>query len=180
MVNVYTIRRTDKERMGKLLIEEHQAELAALADPYPAIVTLAHFLRRDLGAAIADGRCAVTCPHRVFGSSLPPLTVIDVRKSTVNGGFVIITATGSWNSFSPHEQLAVTWHDLTAQWKRLSWPMRYALRYVAGAAPTWQGKPRANTLKALQKRGLLIDDQPTPTTLALHRQHLSEFEHVAN
>lgn len=168
-------RQANSERLGKLIVEQHQAEIAALADPRPSTVTLAHFVRRNLGVAIAAGQCTVTCAHRLF-HSLPRLTVYNVRYIPDNGRpFVIVTTTGDeWQTHYGGEELAVTWHNQPDGWDQLSWPMRYALRHLAGEGGH---KPRWNTLRALQTRGHLCDGQLTPSALNLYRRHREAFAH---
>ncbi len=128
---VYAFKTPTLEQIGKSLIADHQRRLDALAEPYPSTVTLPHFVKRDLAAAIEAGRCTVTCTHPVF-SSAPRLVVVDVRQESGNY-FVIVTAGGrEWVSRSALTTVAVTWIDFGDTWAKLSWPMRWAIRHLAG------------------------------------------------
>lgn len=178
-MSAYPRRRVvNSERLGKMIVAQHQAEIAALADPRPATVTLAHFVKRGLGADIAAGRCTVTCVHRLFASA-PRLTVTNVRYIPGNGRpFIIVTDTGDeWQTHFGGEQLAVTWHDPARvdAWTQLSPAMRNALRFLAGDGGR---KPRPNTLSALTKRRLVRKGKIVRAALALYRNHQGEFAHV--
>lgn len=162
------------EQIGKSLVADHLKKVAALAEEYPCTVTIEHFLKRDLAAAIEAGRCTVTCHHRIFGSSLPQLVVTDVRAD--GDCYTIVTRTGrEWPSRFSQETFNVTWHDFGDIWSKLSHPMRWALRWLAGDAAKGQHRPRRNTLKALESRGHLLNGVITPVALALYRQHRKEF-----
>lgn len=185
MVNVYSHRhrRADSARMGQELVAKHQAEIAALAEAYPPIVRLPHFVRRDLAAAIAAHACTATWSHPVWGDKVPPLTVIDVQQQTSNY-FVIKTADGrEWVSRSGFTAVTVYWHDLAAIWNRLTLPMRRALCTLANPDSPLRTRGGAGggvhhlTLRALTTRGLLVDNTLTPFAAAIYRQHKSEFEH---
>lgn len=163
------------EQIGKHLIADHQKKVVALAEQYPCTVTLEHFVKRDLGEAIEAGRCTVTCNHRIF-ANLPPLTVVDVRVEAKC--YTIVTAAGhEYVTYYSQEQLTVTWIDFGDTWAKLSPAMRRGLRYLAGDKSP---KPRRNTLKALESRGLIVNGVITPVALALYRQNRKEFANVGN
>lgn len=173
-MTIHTHRRlTKSEQLGKLLIAQHEAEIAALAEPRPAKVTLAHFLLRNMNDDLAAGRCTVTCAHRIFASA-PRLNVTQVRYRKGNSlPFIIVTeGNHEWQTYSGLEQLTVTWHDAADGWDHLSTPMRFALRFLAGDGGH---KPRWNTLRALQQRGHVINGHLTPSAAALYAQHRQEF-----
>lgn len=163
------------ERLGQMLIAEHQADLAALAVPFPSSVSYAHFICRALGAAIEAGRCTVTMPHPLF-ASMPGVRVVDVAHLTDGNGFLLTTFDGSqWKRYCKGD-LAVTWHEPQADaWTQLSPPMQNALRYLAGDC---DHKPRWNTMRALQKRRLIRKGRITRSALALYRNHQQEFDGV--
>jgi hypothetical protein len=180
---VYAFKTPTSEQIGKSLVADHLKKVAALAEPFPSTVTLEHFVKRDLGAAIEAGRCTVTYPHPVF-SSMPGLTVVDIRQEMSNY-FVVVTVGGrEWVSRSARTTVAVTWIDFGDTWAKLSLPMRRALHILATDSPSLLAergsggevaKPRPNTLRALESRHLLIDGQLTPSALALYCQNRKEF-----
>jgi len=183
---VYAFKPPTSEQIGKSLVADHLKNLAALAEPFPSTVTLEHFVKRDLGAAIEAGRCTVTYPHPVF-SSMPGLAVIDIRQESSNY-FVVVTAGGrEWVSRSARTTVAVTWIDFGDTWAKLSLPMRRALHILATGSSSLQAeresggevaKPRHNTLKALESRGLIANGQLTPSALALYCQNRKAFTDV--
>lgn len=162
------------EQIGKSLVADHRKRVAALAEEYPCTVTLEHFVRRDLGAAIEAGRCTVTMGHRIFGSSLPRVTISDVRYA--DKCYAITTTVGrEWETYYGQETLEVIWHDFGDTWKKLSPAMRRGLRYLAGEK---ERKPRRSTLKALESRGHILNDVITSVALELYRQHRKEITDV--
>lgn len=172
-------RASRSEQMGKLLIEEHLADVAALAEPFPSTVSHAHFIKRDLGAAVEAGRCTVTMPHPAF-ASMPGMQVVDVRRTEDGHGYLVATSDGSEFKRYCKGHLSVTWHEppTVDVWAQLSSPMQYALRYLAGDAPNWQDKPRWNTLKALQTRGLIHSGHLTTAARELYHAHRGDFANV--
>lgn len=174
MISAYRIKRTDTERMGQAMIQDHLDDLAALAETHPATVSHAHFMKRDLAAAVEAGLVTVTMPHPMF-STVPGVPVVDVRHTDDGRGFVLVTADRSEFKRYAKGVLTVTWHELGDDWKKLTRPMQYALRYLAGDAPATQPKPRKNTLKALESRSHWVNGQLTPRALALYRQHKQEL-----
>lgn len=167
----------NSERLGKRIVEEHLADVAALAEQFPASVSFAHFIKRDLGAAIEAGRCAITMPHPAF-ASLPGVPVVDVTHTDDGIGYIVTTIDGSrWTRYCKGS-LAVTWHvTVNGQpdgWDKLSSPMQHALRALAGDC---QHKPRWNTLRALETRGYLTAGRINPSGQLLYNQHRGDFAH---
>jgi hypothetical protein len=161
------------QRIGQMLIAEHLADVAALAEPYPSTVCHAHFIQRGLGAAVEAGRCTVTMPHHAF-SSMPRVPVVDVLRTEDGHGFILVTRDGSQFKRYCRGELAVTWHEPDA-WADLTTPMKQALRWLAKDAPAGQKKPRANTLRALEKRKLVRKGKLVRSALALYKNHRQEF-----
>lgn len=162
------------EQIGKSLVADHQRNLAALAAPFPAAVSYAHFIKRDLAAAVEAGRCTVTMPHPAF-ASLPGVLVVDVVRMDDSVGYIVATADGGqWNRYGIGS-LAVTWHDFGDTWEKLSPAMRRALYSLVVDSPV---KPRWNTLRALEARGLVANDQLTPSARSLCQHHKGAFAHV--
>lgn len=163
---------------------DRAANAAALAETHPATVTLDHFIRRDLGAAIAAGRITVTGNNRVFGASGPRILVRDVRYIPGNyRRYFIVTDSREWETHYGGESLAVYWHDLAATWNRLTLPMRRALCILANPDSPLRTRGGAGggvhhlTLRALATRGLIVDSTLTPFAAAMYRQHKQELEH---
>lgn len=164
------------EALGKQMIAEHLADVAALAEPYPSTVSHAHFIKRDLAAAVEAGRCTVTMPHPVF-ANLPGVPVTDVLRTDDGHGYILITRDGSqWKRYCKGA-LSVIWHEPDA-WAGLTTPMKHALRWLAKDAPAGQPKPRANTLRALEKRKLVRKGKLVRSALALYKKHRGDFANV--
>ncbi|MEO8608926.1 MAG: hypothetical protein ABI690_13630 [Chloroflexota bacterium] len=166
------------EQIGKSLIADHLNRVAALQEPYPCTVTLPHFIKRDLGAAIEAGRCTVTASAKWFLTKNDLIIIDVVRLMDKPNHYILIDINGNErHTYSGLSTLAVAWHDFGDTWEKLSPVMRLALRHLAGDV---DHKPRWNTLRGLDSRGLIADGQLTPFALDLYRQHKPEFEHGTN
>ncbi len=155
-------------------LRRHAEDIQRPANPFPATVTLADFVKRDLNRAIAAGQIAVECSHPITPLLRCPVKAVE-RPSPLKDHYFIDLVNGKrltrWSGLGI---LYITWH--AREWKSLSWAMRYALRWFAGEGFTGQKKPRTNTLRALEKRGLVVNKQATPFALSLYQMHKGEFE----
>lgn len=152
-------------------LRRHAEDIQRLADPFPATVTLADFVRRDLNRAIAAGECSVFRRHPHKPDTWLSVYCVE-RPSPLQDHYVVtsmdVPVYHTWSGFG---ELRINWH--VNAWKQLSWAMKYALRFFAGDGGR---KPRANTLKALTKRGLVVAGAATPAALNLYRLHRKEVE----